>query len=122
MANARAYEWLGLTATNQVSRNTNLINMFRADGQVMHLLEIPASRSMSGMNSMLIHLRIGSRILTLGTARLKLTAINIITVELSTWNAAMGSRWLHKIGRFLEQASLQWNSQLDSDTNGALMH
>ena len=37
--NARGYEWLGLTATNQVERQTNLGNMFRAVGQVMHLLE-----------------------------------------------------------------------------------
>ncbi|HEX3856076.1 MAG TPA: DUF642 domain-containing protein [Verrucomicrobiae bacterium] len=37
--NARGYEWLGLTATNQIQRQTNLDNMFRAVGQVMHLLE-----------------------------------------------------------------------------------
>jgi hypothetical protein len=37
--NARGYEWLGLTATNQSERQTNLDNMFRAVGQVMHLLE-----------------------------------------------------------------------------------
>jgi hypothetical protein len=37
--NARYYEWLGLTATNQSCRLTNLENMFRAVGQVMHLLE-----------------------------------------------------------------------------------
>ncbi|MFZ0827849.1 MAG: DUF642 domain-containing protein [Verrucomicrobiia bacterium] len=37
--NARGYEWLGLTATNQLERQTNLDNMFRAVGQVMHLLE-----------------------------------------------------------------------------------
>jgi hypothetical protein len=37
--NARYYEWLGLTATNQIQRQTNLDNMFRAVGQVMHLLE-----------------------------------------------------------------------------------
>jgi hypothetical protein len=37
--NARYYEWLGLTATNQLQRQTNLDNMFRAVGQVMHLLE-----------------------------------------------------------------------------------
>lgn len=37
--NARGYEWLGLTATNQLARQTNLDNMFRAVGQVMHLLE-----------------------------------------------------------------------------------
>ncbi len=37
--NARGYEWLGLTATNQSDRQTNLLAMFRAVGQVMHLLE-----------------------------------------------------------------------------------
>jgi hypothetical protein len=37
--NARGYEWLGLTATNQSERQANLDNMFRAIGQVMHLLE-----------------------------------------------------------------------------------
>ncbi|HEX3856072.1 MAG TPA: hypothetical protein VHY30_02110 [Verrucomicrobiae bacterium] len=37
--NARDYEWLGLTATNQADRIMNLTNMFRAVGQVMHLLE-----------------------------------------------------------------------------------
>ena len=37
--NARYYEWLGLTASNQTERQTNLDNMFRAVGQVMHLLE-----------------------------------------------------------------------------------
>jgi len=37
--NARGYEWLGLTATNQLERQTNLLFMFRAVGQVMHLLE-----------------------------------------------------------------------------------
>jgi hypothetical protein len=37
--NARAYEWLGLTATDKLVRQTNLDNMFRAVGQVMHLLE-----------------------------------------------------------------------------------
>ena len=37
--NARGYEWLGLTATNQSLRKTNLLYMFRAVGQVMHLLE-----------------------------------------------------------------------------------
>ena len=37
--NARYYEWLGLTATNQIQRQTNLDNMFRAVGQDMHLLE-----------------------------------------------------------------------------------
>jgi len=37
--NARGYEWLGLTATNQSERQANLDNMFRAVGQVMHLLE-----------------------------------------------------------------------------------
>lgn len=37
--NARYYEWVGLTATNKADRNTYLTNMFRAVGQVMHLLE-----------------------------------------------------------------------------------
>jgi hypothetical protein len=37
--NARGYEWLGLTATNQLERQANLLAMFRAVGQVMHLLE-----------------------------------------------------------------------------------
>ena len=37
--NARGYEWLGLTATSQSERQTNLLSMFRAVGQVMHLLE-----------------------------------------------------------------------------------
>ena len=37
--NARYYEWLGLTATNQITRQTNLANMFRSIGQVVHLLE-----------------------------------------------------------------------------------
>jgi hypothetical protein len=37
--NARGYEWLCLTATNQSERQTNLLFMFRAVGQVMHLLE-----------------------------------------------------------------------------------
>jgi hypothetical protein len=37
--NARSYEWLGLTATNQSQRQTNLAGMFRSVGQVMHLLE-----------------------------------------------------------------------------------
>lgn len=37
--NARGYEWIGLTATNQADRQTNLFQMFRAVGQVMHLLE-----------------------------------------------------------------------------------
>lgn len=37
--NARGYEWLGLTAATQLERQTNLDNMFRAIGQVMHLLE-----------------------------------------------------------------------------------
>ncbi len=36
---ARYYEWRGLTATNQLDRQTNLDNMFRSVGQVMHLLE-----------------------------------------------------------------------------------
>lgn len=37
--NARAFEWTGLTATNPADRETGLTNMFRAVGQVMHLLE-----------------------------------------------------------------------------------
>ena len=37
--NARGYEWLGLTAANPIDRQTYLANMFRAVGQVMHLLE-----------------------------------------------------------------------------------
>ena len=37
--NARGYEWRGLTATDLLGRQTNLDNMFRAVGQVMHLLE-----------------------------------------------------------------------------------
>jgi hypothetical protein len=37
--NARGYQWLGLTETIQLVRQTNLDNMFRAAGQVMHLLE-----------------------------------------------------------------------------------
>ena len=37
--NARGYEWVGLTATNKADRFTALTNMFRAVGQVMHLLE-----------------------------------------------------------------------------------
>jgi len=37
--NARSNQWAGLTATNQVDRITALTNMFRAMGQVMHLLE-----------------------------------------------------------------------------------
>jgi hypothetical protein len=37
--NARYYEWVGLTATNLINRQTNQDNMFRAVGQVMHLLE-----------------------------------------------------------------------------------
>jgi hypothetical protein len=37
--NARGEEWLGLTATNQLERQTDLDKMFRAIGQVMHLLE-----------------------------------------------------------------------------------
>jgi len=37
--NARGYEWLGLTAPDKLGRQTNLDNMFRAVGQVMHLLE-----------------------------------------------------------------------------------
>jgi hypothetical protein len=37
--NARGYEWLGMTATNQLERQTDLANMFRAVGQVVHLLQ-----------------------------------------------------------------------------------
>jgi len=37
--NARGYEWLGLTATNQSLRVRNLVNMSRAIGQVLHLLQ-----------------------------------------------------------------------------------
>lgn len=37
--NARNYEWLGLTATNQADRQANLLNMFRSVGQVVHLLQ-----------------------------------------------------------------------------------
>ena len=37
--NARDYEWLGLTETNQLARQTNVDNMFHAVGQVMHLLQ-----------------------------------------------------------------------------------
>jgi len=37
--NARYFEWFGLTETNQSDRQSNLDNMFRAVGQVMHLLE-----------------------------------------------------------------------------------
>jgi hypothetical protein len=37
--NVRYYEWLGLTATYQSVRQTNLANMFRGIGQVMHLLQ-----------------------------------------------------------------------------------
>jgi hypothetical protein len=37
--NARYYEWIGLTATNQSDRFVALTNMFRDVGQVMHLLE-----------------------------------------------------------------------------------
>ena len=37
--NARGYEWLGLTATNRSDRQAALTNMFRAVGQVMHLLQ-----------------------------------------------------------------------------------
>jgi hypothetical protein len=39
LQNARGYEWLGLTATNEADRFENLTNMFRAVGQVMHLLQ-----------------------------------------------------------------------------------
>jgi len=38
-ANARDYEWLGLTSANPTDRRANLGYMFRAAGQVMHLLE-----------------------------------------------------------------------------------
>jgi hypothetical protein len=37
--NARGYEWIGLSASNQNVRTVNLAYMFRAVGQVMHLLE-----------------------------------------------------------------------------------
>jgi hypothetical protein len=37
--NARYYEWLGLTADNKADRQAALTNMFRAVGQVIHLLE-----------------------------------------------------------------------------------
>ena len=37
--NARSYEWIGLTSTNKSDRFMALTNMFRAVGQVMHLLE-----------------------------------------------------------------------------------
>ena len=37
--NARGYEWLGLTTATHLERQTNLASMFRAAGQVMHLLE-----------------------------------------------------------------------------------
>jgi len=37
--NARGYEWLGLTETNRSDRQLSLSRMFRAVGQVMHLLE-----------------------------------------------------------------------------------
>jgi len=37
--NARYFEWCGLTASNQLQRQTNLDAMFRSVGQVMHLLE-----------------------------------------------------------------------------------
>jgi hypothetical protein len=37
--NARYYEWLGLTATDRNDRFNYLTNMFRAVGQVMHLVE-----------------------------------------------------------------------------------
>lgn len=45
--NARGYEWLGLTATNLLGRQTNLDNMFRGVGQVMHLLEDTSQSRMS---------------------------------------------------------------------------
>jgi hypothetical protein len=38
-SNARGCEWLGLTANNESVRQASLDNMFRAVGQVMHLLE-----------------------------------------------------------------------------------
>jgi hypothetical protein len=37
--NARYYEWVGLTASDSATRNSNLTIMFRSVGQVMHLLE-----------------------------------------------------------------------------------
>ena len=37
--NARAWEWIGLTESNTFRRHDALTNMFRAVGQVMHLLE-----------------------------------------------------------------------------------
>lgn len=37
--NARGYEWVGLTAANQMDRRTALSEMFRSVGQVMHLLQ-----------------------------------------------------------------------------------
>jgi hypothetical protein len=37
--NARSYEWIGLTANNKADRISALTNMFRAVGQVMHLLQ-----------------------------------------------------------------------------------
>jgi hypothetical protein len=37
--NARGYELLGLTATNQADRIAALLNMYRAVGQVIHLLQ-----------------------------------------------------------------------------------
>ncbi|MDB6110874.1 MAG: hypothetical protein JWR69_2624, partial [Pedosphaera sp.] len=37
--NARGYEWLGLTSINASTRSANLDHMFRAVGQVMHLLQ-----------------------------------------------------------------------------------
>jgi hypothetical protein len=40
--NARGYEWLGLTSTNAADRRANLGYMFRALGQVMHLLQDPS--------------------------------------------------------------------------------
>jgi hypothetical protein len=37
--NARYYEWLSLTASNRSDRKASLTNLFRAVGQVMHLLQ-----------------------------------------------------------------------------------
>jgi hypothetical protein len=37
--NARDYQWLGLTGTNRTDRQAALTNMFRAVGQVVHLLQ-----------------------------------------------------------------------------------
>jgi len=37
--NTRGYEWLGLTSSSQSVRSTNLSQLFRGLGQVLHLLE-----------------------------------------------------------------------------------